>query len=210
MSEIVANAGPTEAEMNHIRGIFSRAADAIVSASELKQRVTHLEHDMDVMRRELETVKNTNNWLTEQLGQVRGQRDKLQQEVDHANANISTLNKELDAAKETITDQSTRIGELTDKLHAAQKESDDHLLRAMTAEEELAKIRQKLDEAFSWMHEAQRLFEKPKEEPKEVAPIVPFPDTGTAGSEAVGDSGEPTEPVEQRTVVGGERDPYRW
>src|SRR5262245_11010469 len=209
MTDVVAHQGPTETEMQHIRSIFSRAADAIVSASELAKRVTELEHTMDALKRELDTVKNTNAWLTDQLGNVREHRDRLTRELDEERTKTSRLSGELEDANHTITTQGNRIAELTDKLRDSQKESDDHLLRAMTAEEELQKVRTKLDEAFAWMEGAQKLFKKPEE----VASVTPFPTVATDTtdtahvSEALPHSDKPAPSmVEERTGT----DPYRW
>jgi len=192
MSDVVV--APTENEMATIRNMFSRAADAIVRASELGNRVTELEHQIDGFRRELETVKNTNAWLSDQLGTVRGQRDQLQHDLDHERAKNSALSQQVQEHSDTISIQQARINELEDKLRSREKESDDHLLRAMTAEEELAKVKAQMDEALGEVEDA---VKKLTRVPKEVAPaIVPFPSD-------VSDSGSSEEP---KTGT----DPYRW
>jgi|SRR5215475_6505073 len=203
MTDVVA--APTEAEMTSIRNMFSKAADAIVSASELGKRVAELEHEQRRIKEEVESLKATNQWLNEQLNTVRQHRDRLQGELDTERSTKDVLHRDLANANDTISANDIRIKDLSDKLHSSQRESDDHLLRAMTAEEELEKVKAKLDEAFEWMDAAKKLFhrEEPKEEVREP---TPFPTPPVHEPTAAGDDSHVAE--EPKVATG--TDPYRW
>jgi len=203
MTDVVT--APTEAEMINIRNMFSKAADAIVSASELGKRVTELEKEQHRQKDEIEGLKASNQWLNDQLNTVRQQRDALQREIEEKRQGMEVLSRDLANAHDINTVSNARITELSDKLHASQRESDDHLLRAMTAEEELDKVKAKLDEAFEWMDAAKALFHR--NAPKAAEP-VPFPATDGGTIHAVVGEPEPAQPAHEEVKTG--TDPYRW
>jgi len=209
MTDVAAT--PTEAEMINIRNMFSKAADAIVSASELGKRVTELEHEQRRQKDEIESLKASNSWLNDQLNSVRQQRDQLQTQLEQERHAKEVLSRDLANANGVIEHNNARITELSDSLHRSQRESDDHLLRAMTAEEELEKVKAKLDEAFEWMDAAKALFRR--DEPKEVKEPIPFPTVAVEPTvpadvpSPVHVDGTPTQEPEK---VATGTDPYRW
>lgn len=170
MTDVQVTPVPTEAEMAQIRGIFARAADSIVAASELGHRVAELTKEVEGLRRDVEWLRSTNQRLNDQLIEVRGERDvarskavDLQHELNEANAAIGVHANTISSQRETISYRNETIARLN-------RESDDHLLRAMGAEEELGKVKAKLAEASAWMEEVQAML-RPKVETVDPTPV---------------------------------------
>ena len=67
-----------------IRGMFQKAADAFVDASQLRKQVNELRTAMEGVLLDIETVKGRSKWLEEQLNSVTGERDTLRVERDES------------------------------------------------------------------------------------------------------------------------------
>lgn len=67
-----------------IRGMFQKAADAFVDASQLRKQVNELQTAMEGVLSDLETVKGRSKWLEEQLNSVTAERDTLRVERDES------------------------------------------------------------------------------------------------------------------------------
>src|ERR1700723_1814246 len=73
-----------DSEMTTVKAVFEKASNAIVDASRLKVEVGDLRAAVDGLRQEVEKVRSQNQWLDEQLTNVRGQRDKATGELSAA------------------------------------------------------------------------------------------------------------------------------
>lgn len=160
---------PTESEMAHIRGIFSRAADAIVAASELGQRVAELASQVQALRMEVERVRESNRWLEQQLFDTARARDEARREATEASEALVIARETIHKHETEIEGAKATISAHTDTITRLHRESDEHLERALSAENELAFVKSKLDEAMGWIEEIHDRF-KPKPPVSEVTP----------------------------------------
>jgi len=200
----------SEQDMANVRNVFSRAVDALTSLPTLAQRVSELEVSQNRMKNELETVRNTNTWLSEQLGATRKERDDLSRELSVVHRELNETKQEVESLKARLDERDETIAKLREQL---KKEQDDNVAlmdRAFKAEEELTEVKKQLDEAMEWVKTIHDTIGK-RVKPQEVATPLGFHAVGHGPTESV--QGEPTH-VEDQSV--GEEapktgtDPYRW
>lgn len=145
---------PTESEMSNIRQLFERAANSIVDASKLAAEVADLRRIVEETKREIETVRNNNKWLDEQLQETRKARDEARSEahdkglrLNEANAKIDGLESRSSSQEQTITSLKQEIDSLYKHLDQTEGERDkalalvDRLVaKAEQAQEHLSKV----------------------------------------------------------------------
>jgi chromosome segregation ATPase len=195
----------SEQDMANVKSVFNRAIEALTSLPTLAQRLSDLEASHNRMKNELETVRNTNTWLSEQLGATRKERDDLSRELSTVHRELDETKREVQELKARLDERDATIEKLRGELKAEQDQNVELLERAFNAENELAKVREQLDEAMKWIEGIHDTIGK-RVRPQEVA-AAPFPGVGTGGqSEHV----EPHATVVDEQVERTGTDPYRW
>lgn len=169
---------PTESEMANIRGIFERAANAIVGYSELGIKVSELQTAVDTLRRDLDRVREHNRWLEEQLLQTRHERDEARSELAAAKAQIDTATSTVNKLNDDVSFRDKQIGDLREQNNKLENELDETLGRAISAETELGLVKSKLEEAMDWLRDVQSLVAKPMPTVVETVPtnVSAFPE----------------------------------
>jgi hypothetical protein len=183
----------TESEMGHVQDIFRRACDAIVGYSELGRQVQELTTKVEALTRELERLREDNKFMSEQLYETRKQRDEARVDAQETHGALVIARNDLSVVKADIEHKDALITSFRQKVATTERESDDHLLRAMHAEEELAKVKAKLEEAEAWFDSIKPILH-PVVEPEPVPSDWTNPDVNDpkavheAIAEAVGES----------------------
>lgn len=133
-----------EHEMNQVRNVFERMADAVVQSTLLATEVRDLRQQVESLARDTEALRKRNTELDEILADVRRQRDEARSELDetksrlfdaeHLNTSLNNQNfihtNEIEALKQTIS--------------TLRKERDDAEYRSLEAREALDKANAKL------------------------------------------------------------------
>jgi vacuolar-type H+-ATPase subunit I/STV1 len=139
-----------DSEMSHVRSVFDRAANAIVQASELAKQVASLTEQMDLLRKDIEYVRQRNIELDNLLNDVRQARDHAQSEASRltqTNADLSRENTSLTYERDNLTD---KLKTANDTISTLRRERDDAAIEAMRLQEELDKVKAKLDDIVSF------------------------------------------------------------
>jgi FtsZ-binding cell division protein ZapB len=183
----------TESEMGKVQDIFRRACDAIVGYSELGKQVQELTTKVEALTRELERLREDNKFMSEQLYETRKQRDEARADAQETHGALIIARNDISVAKADIEHKDALITSFRAKVATVERESDENLLRAMHAEEELAKVKAKLEEAETWFDSIRPILH-PVVEPEPVPsnwtnPDVNYPETvQEAVAEAVSES----------------------
>jgi len=150
----------TEEEMNRIRDMFAKGADAIVSASSLRNEVEELKKTMSDVKQNADETHQTNQALLRQLSRQDAEITQLKTELDTLKVESSQYNQRLAQKDEEIhhlyADQSAK-GETIQRL---QRESDDHLNRALKAEETLDNVKGKLSDIQTAVQSVAKVYDE--------------------------------------------------
>ena len=112
----------TEDDMNRVKSILQRAADAIVGASQMANDIAAMRAELDALKADSERLRNQNNALDEALNHSREMRDNQARELastkdqlsDYQNRYIH-LNNDL----ETVQRQNEELTAKLDSIHVA-------------------------------------------------------------------------------------------
>lgn len=169
-----------ESEMSHVREIFDRAANAIIQSSELAVKVNELVKIVDDLRHEVETIRNQNRWLDEQLVSVRQSRDAALEELSKVKNDLALSHSEHAKVDGENYNLRSQVEALTSALADARKHRDDNAAMWEAAENELSKHKAKLatitDFAKGLIEEAQP---KPEAQPVALPDPSPLPEAYT-------------------------------
>lgn len=144
---------PTESEMSMIRSMFDRAANAIVQASELGQRVQTLSQHVADLEDRIKRALQSNEWLAEQLSNTRAERDAAIHTLADTTDDLVEAKETIEGLKAGQEVMAERGIEARETITRLSRECDDNMGRAFTAERELAAVKAKLEEAVSWIEE---------------------------------------------------------
>lgn len=173
----------TEDDMTHVRSIFERAANAIVAQSELGQRLAALQAEFDAfkinseaqirrLQAQVDGVSETNRYLTEQLSIARNERNEARVALSDLQTSHNESQSQLANLGGTLTQRDAEIQRLRDQVHGLERERDEWQLKAMAAEEELASLKSKLEDAEAWFDGVRSMLHPPQPEPEpEPAPV---------------------------------------
>lgn len=162
---------PTESEMSTFRAMFERAAQAIVDASHLGQRVNELSDQVASLRNQVETATRNNEYLAEQLTQARHERDDVRRELSDTSNAYAQARAEIASKADEIAVKDNTIANLRQAVANVEREADENMLRALKAEEELDKVKAMLNDAQAWYERVKAIMEPPAPE----TPALPAP-----------------------------------
>lgn len=167
---------PTESEMNSFRNMLDRALNAIVQASELAKVVEAVKTELDGLKHEIQTVRDNNRWLDEQLNRVRAERDEAKAQLGETLADLTSMTAQRIGLEQANGNQAALIGELRSRLDAAKAESDGWMQAAEKSGDELKVAMAKLANIQAFAKTAFGLQE-PKPEPDVTYPVPTSPTT---------------------------------
>ena len=114
----------TEDDMNRVKSILQRAADAIVCASQMANDIAAMRAELDALKADSERLRNQNNALDEALNHSREMRDNQARELASTKDQLAEVTRELEQAKNdnvVLANQSNRLNE---SLVKAEQERD--------------------------------------------------------------------------------------
>jgi len=172
------NSGENE-DMFKIRDMFSRAADAILAATQLRRDVTALQDSVNKLSTELEAVRNHNTWLEQQLEDTKRNRDEwrdrcfsAENSLEQSRQEVSRLTSVNEDQTRTIHDLNMLVERMRDEQRETEHKRDDLELELMSVNDKLSQVRAVIDDAGSKLTEL--LFPEEKKEPEPTAQeIVP-------------------------------------
>lgn len=156
---------PSETEMNSFKQMLDRALNAIVQASELAKVVEGLKADLDGLKHEIQTVRDNNRWLDEQLTRVRTERDEANTQLSQTKNDLAIAVNEHAKVESENTSLKNELTDIRSQLDQAKRERDDYGMKQMQAEEEAKQAKEKLEGIQKLLGMA-----KP-EEPKAAEPV---------------------------------------
>lgn len=161
----------TEDDMNRVKSILQRAADAIVGMSQLHADVDMLRQTVSGLQADTDRLRNQNAALDEALAHSRTVRDDQAQTISGLASKLDAMTQERDELKGTASYNADLVDRLKAELTDAKRDRDDHAFKAMELEdklkasEELAnKLRVHFDNAYAML-----------EVPKAMQPAPPQP-----------------------------------
>jgi len=141
----VAPAVPTEDEMSQVQSILTRAANAIVGMSQMKDQVEKLQAQLNDLQMQTNRYQSHIAELDELLAHVRQQRDSAQAEASEAKAKAGAAEREAAFAARDRDDYKAQLDKAQATLHEAEQSRDTAQLRVMELEDELKASQSKLD-----------------------------------------------------------------
>lgn len=193
------NKVPTEDEMTAIRGLFARAADAIVNASNLNKKVNEMGEQITRLQAEVESINRYNRSLVEQLSDLRQKNAELQAKID-------SMSEELSRSRQLMAQRDDEIKALQDRSNAQaetivrlRRESDDWQAKANLLDTVQGTLRNRVGVVVQHVKDIDAVLNPPAppaplaEEPSHVSdwanPVGQVAGTGQAGD---GDQPNPT------------------
>jgi chromosome segregation ATPase len=173
MSDITNGHIPTEEEMSVIRRMFERGANAIVEATTLAKKVDAMEKELAEVKHEVEYVRGTNRYLTEELTRNQQQITELQHKVNEQGVELNRLRQQLAQKDDEIASLQSALAAAQETNVRLIRESNEHMDRAIAAEETNHKLKNKLEEALVWASEVEDVIRPKVEEVPEVTSPVP-------------------------------------
>lgn len=195
------NKVPTEDEMMAIRGLFARAADAIVNASNLNKRVTEMGDQITRLTAEVESINRYNRSLLEQITELRQKNTELQD-------TIASMQTEVSRSRQLMAQRDDEIKALQDHSNAQadtivrlQRESDDWQHKHNVLAEVQGTLRSKVGvvaDSIKDMHEALNPVQVVEPTPVEPSHNSDWaePQGQLAGTGQAGDGDQPVPTVE--------------
>lgn len=151
---------PTEEDMNKVRQIFDRGINAIVDASRLASQVQELSNQLDGLRADLDKVRQQNAWLDEQLLRVRQERDKANADATQARMDFEDASRANGSLKASLEQAASALDSLYQQIADLTRERDDAQLRVMELEDQVSKLKGKIEKFLALADEID-----PPEEP---------------------------------------------
>ncbi len=111
MSDTTQTANIEEDAMQ-LTQIFSKAANAIVEASNLRKEVAAMHEQINALSRNVDELRASNDRLVEELSAIRQEKLQVQNELWDAQHQISVLKQQLEQATKLNADLSTEVANL--------------------------------------------------------------------------------------------------
>lgn len=184
---------PTEDEMVAIRGLFARAADAIVNASNLNKRVTEMGDQITRLTAEVESINRYNRSLLEQITELRQKNTDLQQKLEDMQTEVSRSRQLMAQRDDEIKGLQDHVNAQADTIVRLQRESDDwqHKHNVLAAVQ--GTLRSKVSTVVDHVKDIDAALNPP---PPAEPVVVPAPDWANpvgqlAGTGQAGDGDQP-------------------
>lgn len=150
-------------DMGAVRETFTKVMDVLQQGTELEasykalsETVSSLRQEIESVRGEMQTLRDTNHWLDSQITELRQQRDQAKGEAADLQGRLVQASHDRDnysAQANTLNEQVSVVCRQRDE---ARKERDDALMRQLALEEEANALRAKLAQI-------EAVFAKPQE-----------------------------------------------
>ena len=114
----------TEDDMNKVRGILNRAADAIVGASQMAQDINSMRTELASLRVELDKLRNQNSALDEALYQARTTRQELENKLQAALADAEQSRQAANVHAADYDRVNDQLGRVQSELATVKSERD--------------------------------------------------------------------------------------
>ena len=114
----------TEDDMNMVRGILNRAADAIVGASQMAQDINSMRTELASLRVELDKLRNQNSALDEALYQARTTRQELENKLQAALADAEQSRQAANVHAADYDRVNDQLGRVQSELATVKSERD--------------------------------------------------------------------------------------
>jgi predicted nucleic acid-binding Zn-ribbon protein len=168
MSELVIPHGEDQ-EMGKVKEIFDRALNALVNATSLAQTVEQLKTDLDSLRVQVQTYRNTIANQDDQITRLRQDRDVARTAQYQAEDSSRHTANELSVVKRENDSLNSANVRLNDRITEVLKERDDAQYKLLELTEAHAALSKKM-EAIKGHFEAMFGF---AEAPKPVEQVTP-------------------------------------
>ncbi len=157
--QVISNTEPTtqDNDMNIVRKVFEKAANAMVDASQLAKEVAELREAVASLRAEVESLRENNKWLDEQIVVLRRARDE-------ALSAQSTAQWEANAAKVERDDAVTRLNGVTNELTQTREERDNYRMASDQLTVDKANVQRDKDDAYSHWQQSEEENHRLKDE----------------------------------------------
>lgn len=196
---------PSEEEMNVVRNLFAKAADAIVNASVLGKRVKELEQSVSSLTAQVESMKSYNEHLIEEIANLRNQKQELQTKINEMQTEVSTSRQQMAQRDHEIGELQSLHNSHVETIARLQRESDDWMQKHTVADSLANTFKAKLRDLMDLAKDVDILVNPPAPPVPEVPvpedfhnPVGQLAGTGQAGD---GDQSAPvpTEPTHTLT-----------
>lgn len=195
-----ADRPPTEDEMNAIKTLFGRAADAIVNASALKRQLDSMESNMTALRAEVDSLNNYNRHLIADLSAAKQQNDELQAKINAQFEEVSRSRQQMaerDDSIKQLTDSNNSLNETVVRLR---RESDDWQHKHNTLDAIQSTLRSRVQQVVDHVKEVDAVLNPPP--PPPALPTIEWVEGANPVVHSGGDSGPQEAPVANPTSAG--------
>ena len=114
----------TEDDMNRVKSILQRAADAIVGASQMANDIAAMRAELDALKADSERLRNQNNALDEALNHSREMRDNQARELASTKDQLMEVTRDRDFYKSSFDGERANVDKLTAQLAQAKADAD--------------------------------------------------------------------------------------
>ena len=189
---------PSEEEMNVVRNLFAKAADAIVNASVLGKRVKELEQSVSSLTAQVESMKSYNEHLIEEIANLRNQKQELQTKINEMQTEVSTSRQQMAQRDHEISELQSLHNSHVETIARLQRESDAWMQKHTVADSLANTFKAKLRDLMDLAKDVDILVNPPTPTAAPVPEDFHNPVGQLAGTGQAGD-GDQTSPTQETT-----------
>lgn len=135
-----------EQEINMVRDVFERMAQAVVGISGATQEIASIREELASLKRDIETTQARNRELDEMVTHVRRERDEAVRERDEARLGEARSSDSVRMLEDEISRVRNDLETAQADLLTIRRERDDMGFRQLELDENIAKIASNLEE----------------------------------------------------------------
>lgn len=150
-------------DMGAVRETFTKVMDVLQQGTELEasykalsETVASLRQEIESVRGEMQSLRETNHWLDSQITELRQQRDQVKGEAADLQGRLMQASHDRDSYSAQVNALNEQVSVVCRQRDEARKERDDALMRQLALEEEANALRAKLAQI-------EAIFAKPQE-----------------------------------------------